>query len=232
MRMRILLAMAALASAPLLAQVSTGSIGGTISDPSGGAIPEASVTARNEQTGATFQTLSSDAGLYVLPSVPTGMYEVTVEKIGFKKLTRGGLEIRVATRVPLDLSLEVGDVQQTVEVVAEAPLLETTTSERGQSFSTKFMNTLPLFTGGIRNPESFVTYMPGVNSHREVSINGSGGRAKEVQIDGASLIIPESGGVVFNFPAAEMFSEFKLVTGTFSAEYGRLGGGMESLLSG
>jgi hypothetical protein len=224
-------AMAGLACAPVLAQINTGSIGGTISDPSGGAIPEASVTARNEQTGAAFQTASSVAGLYVLPALPTGMYEVTVEKVGFKKLTRSGLEIRVATRVALDLSLEVGDVQQTVEVTAEAPLLETATSERGQNFSAKFMNTLPLFTGGIRNPESFVTYMPGVNSHREVSINGSGGRAKEVLIDGASLTIPESGGVVFNFPAAEMFGEFKLVTGTFSAEYGRLGGGIESFVT-
>jgi hypothetical protein len=231
MRLRILVAIAVLASAPLLAQVSTGSIGGTISDPSGGAIPEASVTARNEQTGATFQTLSSIAGLYVLPSLPTGMYEVTVEKIGFKKMTRSGLEIRVATRVALDIPLEVGDVQQTVEVVAEAPLLETTTSERGQSFSAKFMNTLPLFTGGVRNPEAFVTYMPGVNSHREVSINGSGGRGKEVLIDGASLIIPESGGVVFNFPAAEMFGEFKLITGTYSAEHGRFGGGIESCVT-
>jgi hypothetical protein len=154
-------ALAVLLCAPLLAQVNTGSIGGTITDASGGGIPEASITARNEQTGATFQALSSDVGLYVLPSLPTGMYEVTVEKIGFKKLSRTGLEIRVATRVALNMALEVGDVQQTVEVVAEAPLLEATTSERGQSLSTKFMNTLPLFTGGVRNPEAFVTYMPG-----------------------------------------------------------------------
>lgn len=73
--------------------------------------------------------------------------------------------------------------------------------------------------------------MPGVNSFREVSIAGSGGRGKEVLIDGASLTIPESGGVVFNFPGAEMFAEFKLLTGTYSAEYGRFGGGVETFVT-
>ncbi len=214
-----------------IAQMATGSITGSILDPAGAVIPGAIVTARNEQTGASFRTESSEAGLYVLGSLPPGLYEVTVEKPGFRKLVRGGLEVRVAVRLGLDLSLEVGDVQQTVEVVAEAPLLETATSERGQSFSTKFMNTLPLFTGGIRNPEAFVRYMPGVNIYRETSISGSGGRGKEVLIDGASLTIPESGGVVFNFPAAEMFGEFKLLTGTYSAEYGRFGGGVEVFVS-
>jgi hypothetical protein len=63
------------------------------------------------------------------------------------------------------------------------------------------------------------------------SVNGSGGRAKEVLIDGASLSIPESGGVVFNFPAAEMFGEFKLITDTYSAEHGRFGGGVETFVS-
>ena len=66
-----------------------------------------------------------------------------------------------------------------------------------------------------------------MNGNGEVSINGSNGRAKEVEIDGASLTIPESGGVSFNFPGFEAYSEFKLVTSSFNAEYGRLGGGLE-----
>ncbi|HWB96180.1 MAG TPA: hypothetical protein VG672_05745, partial [Bryobacteraceae bacterium] len=81
------------------------------------------------------------------------------------------------------------------------------------------------------NAESFVGYMPGVNSWGETSINGSIGRAKEVEIDGASLTIPESGGVVFNFPGYEAFGEFKLITATFNAEYGRLGGGLETFVT-
>lgn len=213
------------------AQLNTGSISGTITDPNGAAVPGAKVLASNEATGLKTETVTSDAGLYVLPSLPVGIYTVTIEKPGFKRLNRTNLEVRVAQRLTLDLRMELGDVQQTIDVTAEAPLLESSTSERGQNFSPKFMSTLPLFTGGIRNPESFVTYMPGVNSYREVSINGSGGRGKEVLIDGASLTIPESGGVVFNFPSAEMFGEFKLLTSTYAAEYGRFGGGVEVFLT-
>ncbi|MGH8248175.1 MAG: carboxypeptidase regulatory-like domain-containing protein, partial [Gammaproteobacteria bacterium] len=210
-----------------IAQQNTGSLSGIISDPNAAAVPTAKVTATHTATGLKSETITTEAGVYVFASLPVGAYEISVEKTGFKRLNRSNIEIRVGQRLALDLQLELGDVQQSVNVVAEAPLLETATSERGQSFSNKFMTTLPLFTGGIRNAEAFVTYMPGVNSFREVSVSGSGGRGKEVMIDGASLIIPESGGVVFNFPGTEMFGEFKLLTGTYSAEYGRFGGGVE-----
>lgn len=213
------------------AQQNTGSLSGTVSDLKAGTIPGATVTATHTDTGLKTETVSTEAGVYVFASLPVGLYEISVEKPGFKKLSRKNIEVRVAQRLALDLQLEVGNVQESVEVTAQGPLLETETSEKGQSFSTKFMNTLPLFTGGIRNAESFVTYMPGVNSFREVSISGSGGRGKEVMIDGASLTIPESGGVVFNFPGTEMFQEFKLITAAYSAEYGRFGGGVETFVS-
>ena len=152
---------------------------------------------------------------------------LTAEHPGFKKLIRTNIEVRVGLRISLDIQLEVGDVQQTVEVEAEASLLETSKPERGQNVSPQLMNTLPLFNGALRNAEAFVGYMPGVNGNGETSINGSNGRAKEVEIDGASLTIPESGGVSFNFPGFEAYGEFKLITASFNAEYGRLGGGLE-----
>jgi hypothetical protein len=229
MKKRFLLCALALslASSVAVAQVATGSMSGSVLDPNGAVVPGAKLVATNTASGITAETQTSDAGLYVFPSLPVGAYEVTVEKTGFKKLTRGGIEIRIATRQELDLRLEVGDVQQVVEVTAEAPLLETTSSQRGQNLSAQFMNTLPLFTGGIRNARTFVSYMPGANPSVELSVSGSGGRAQEILIDGASATIPESGGVSFNFPAAEMFGEFKLLTSTFDAEYGRFGGGVE-----
>lgn len=212
----------------LSAQVNSGSISGSILDPGGAAIPGAAVTATEAASGRSFETGSSEAGLFVFAALPPGTYEIAVESDGFKRLTRPNIELRIAQRLNLDLMLEIGAVTETVEVTSTAPLLDTATSERGQSFSPKFMTTLPLFTGGIRNPEAFVNYMPGVNNGGgQQSISGSGGRGKEVLIDGGSLTIPESGGVVFNFPSAEMFGEFKLLTDTFSAEHGRFGGGVE-----
>lgn len=209
------------------AQVATGSLSGTVLDSNGASVPGASVAVRNDATGVELKTVSSEGGLYVFATMPTGAYTLAVEKMGFKKAQRAGVEIRVATRQELDIRLEVGDVQQTVEVTGELPLLETTSAQRGNNISPELLNNLPLFTGGIRNPQAFVRFMPGVNSGAELSIAGSGGRASEVQIDGASLIIPESGGAVFNFPSAEMFGEFKLLTGTYDAEYGRFGGGVQ-----
>ena len=211
-----------------LAQSSTGSIAGNVLDPAGAVVPAAQVTVVNRATGATATTLSSEAGVYALPSLPVGVYGLTVEKTGFKTASFEELVVRVAARLDLDLVLEVGDVQQTVEVSAAAPLLETTTSERGDNVSEELMMTLPLFTGGIPRGNAFTRYLPGVNtSNGQVSVNGSGGRAKEILIDGGSLTIPESGGVVFSFPSMEMFTEVKLISSTYAAENGRFGGGVE-----
>ncbi|MEZ5364098.1 MAG: carboxypeptidase-like regulatory domain-containing protein [Bryobacterales bacterium] len=183
------------------AQSSTGSIAGNVLDPAGAVVPGAEITVTNRATGVSSSTISSEAGVYALTSLPVGVYDLTVEKIGFKRSAVEDLTVRVAARLDLDLVLEVGDVQQTVEVSAAAPLLETTTSERGDNVSEELMMTLPLFTGGIPRGNAFTRYLPGVNtSNGQVSVNGSGGRAKEILIDGASLTIPESGGVVFSFP--------------------------------
>ena len=221
------LIMVLLAVTTAFAQLNTGSMGGVVIDPNRAVIPEARVVARHESTGQEFQTATSAAGVYSFPSLPVGFYTVTVEKAGFKKLTRSGLQIFIAARLPLDLPLEIGDLQQTVQVTAAAPLLSSQTNEIATNFLPKFMENAPLFTGGIRNPAAFVIYMPGVNHFGDQSINGSPRRGKESLIDGASHTIPESGGVVFDFPSAEQFGEFKLITNSFNAEYGRVGGGIE-----
>src|SRR5688572_19800196 len=223
-----LIAAFALGSALAVAQISSGSMSGTVTDPNGAAVPGAKIVAKNVVTGFQIETQSSDAGLYVFATLPVGPYDVTAEKTGFKKLNHTGLEIRIATRQELDLRLEIGDVQQTVDVTGVAPLLETTSAMRGQNLSAQFLSKLPLFSGGIRSTRAFVVFMPGVNNVTgEITVAGAGARAQEILIDGASATIPESGGTSFNFPAAEMFGEFKLLTGTFDAEYGRFGGGVE-----
>ncbi len=218
-------------SALAFGQIASGALGGTVTDSNGANVPGAKIIVTGIATGSKVETTSNEAGVYVFASLPAAAYSMTVEKAGFKKVNRPNLEIRIAQRVDLDIKLEVGDVQQTIEVTADAPLLETTSSDKGTNFSPKFMSDVPLFTGAIRNPRSFLSYMPGVNAGSETSISGSGGRAGEVQIDGASLIIPESGGTVFNMPSAEMFQEFKLITGGYSAEYGRFGGGVETYVT-
>ena len=124
-----------LALSGLNAQVSTGSVSGSVTDPNGALVPSAKVEAKEETTGRTYETTTTDAGFYVLPSLPVGGYTVAVERTGFKKSVQSGIVVRVATRQTLDVRLEVGDIQQAVSVRAELPLLETVTPERGQSLS-------------------------------------------------------------------------------------------------
>lgn len=213
-----------------LAQVG-GSIAGTVTDPNGAVVPGAKVTATNTATGYTIVAETTQAGVYSFSILPTGPYTITVTQAGFKTLVRAGLEVRVGLAQALDLKLELGTVQQTVEVRASAPVLETTNAVRGTGVSVQTMDTLPLFSAGLRLGNSFVNYMPGVNNNGESSINGSTGRGSEVMIDGGSMVNPESGGVVFYFPGMEPYGEFKLVTSGFTAENGRVGGGIQEFTS-
>jgi hypothetical protein len=210
-----------------LGQAQTGSLSGTVVDPNGAGIPDAAVDATLTASGITLHTVSSEAGLYVFPNLPPGIWTISVEKTGFKKLVRPDIEIFIAQRQALDMQLEIGDVKQSVEVSGTQTLLDSETSERGQALTPKMYRTLPLWSGGLQNPSAFLSYMAGVNSGGEVSISGSTGRSREQLIDGTSNVIPESGGTVFNAPSAESFSEVKLLTGTYTAEYGRVGGGIE-----
>jgi hypothetical protein len=227
---RVVLAAAVLLSISSLAfgQAQTGSLSGTVTDQSGAPVPGASVGVKEERTGVAASTVTSEAGIYVFPSLPPGIWTITTEKSGFKRSVQSGFEIFIAQRQVLDLKLEVGDVKQSVEVAANQSLLETETSEKGQSLTPKMYETLPLWFGGLQNPSAFLGYMSNVNSGGELSIAGSTGRSREQLIDGTSNVIPESGGTVFNPPSAEAFGEVRLIVGNYSAEYGRVGGGLKS----
>jgi hypothetical protein len=84
-------------------QVSTGSLGGQVSDPNGAVVPAAKVVAKNDATGQEYTTETSDFGLYVFPTLNTGVYTITVEKAGFSKISRSNVEIRIAQRLDLNL---------------------------------------------------------------------------------------------------------------------------------
>ncbi len=218
-----------LSSTLTFAQSQTGSLSGEVLDPGHAAIAGATVDVTSSTEGVTLRSVSNADGIYVFPSLPPGLWTVTAEKSGFKKLVRTHVEIFIAQRQTLDLQLEIGDVNQSIQVSANQTLLDTETSEKGQTLTPRMYETLPLWSGGLQSPSAFLGFMAGVNNGSETSIAGSTGRAREQLIDGTSNVIPESGGTVFNPPTAESFSEFKLLVGTYTAEYGRTGGGIEIL---
>ena len=134
-------------SITVYSQSTSGSMSGTVTDPNIAVIPGAKVVATHEPTNRAYETITTDAGIYVFPTLPAGPYTLSVTHPGFSKHVQKGIEIRVALRITLDVKLAVGDVAESVEVTAEAPLLETTTAMRGQNVSPSTGRQLAHFLG-------------------------------------------------------------------------------------
>jgi len=228
MKIRYLL-ISLLLSACAYAQSDRGTINGIILDPTGGDVAGAHIEAVNQATQVKYTASSDQAGLYSLPQIPVGRYDFSVQATGFSRYLRKNIEISVAQTVTLNVTLSIGTVNQTVEVSGAPPAVETSTSAIGTTVNRTMVMDLPLsVSGNMRNPESFIFLTPGVSgSTGNTQINGSQSRAKEVLFDGVGATSPESGGTLFTYPSVEAISEFKLMGSTFSAEYGRTGGGFE-----
>jgi hypothetical protein len=206
-----------------------GTITGRVTDPSDAVIAGATVTVTNQDTGIKITTSTNEAGNYVVRGLAFGSYEVACEAKGFRKYLGKDNKLDIAQTLTLDIVLQIGAVDQTVEVSGAAPLIESSTSDLGTVVDSKQVADLPLsVNGNMRNPESFVFLAPGVTGDvANTEINGSQDRAKEVLVDGAQSTGPESGGTMFTYPPVEAIGEFKLEAANFSAEYGKTGGGFE-----
>jgi hypothetical protein len=227
-----LIAVFAIASVAALAQTTLGAITGRVTDPSGGAVAGAAVVATNSGTGVAYKTTANDTGNYVLQQLPVGGYEVAVEAKGFRKFLRKGVPLNVAQTVAVDVALEVGQLEQVVEVTAEVSGVQTATSDLGTVVQNNKLLELPLFQSGglVRNLEQFIFLAPGVTGNtNDTQISGSPNRAKEVLVDGVASTGVESGGIIpgSGRPSVETIGEFKLIRANFNAEYGRTGGGVQ-----
>jgi hypothetical protein len=213
----------------LFGQSDRGAITGRILDPSQAAVANALITVTQMETGVRSTTRTNETGNYVVPQLPVGRYEITIEAPGFRKYVQRDAALNVAQTLTLNVSLEVGQVEQTVEVTAAPPLLESSTSDLGTVVSRERVVDLPLaVSGNMRHPGAFVFLAPGVTGDTSnTQINGSQNRSKEILIDNVGSTSPESGGLMFTYPPVESISEFKLVSSNFNAEYGRTGAGFE-----
>src|SRR5438552_10132310 len=128
------------------AQSDRGTVTGTVSDATNAVIPGASVVVTNGETGAKYQTISTETGNYTLTQVPPGAYQLSVELPGFKKYVRQGITVLVAQTLRIDIALEVGAAGDEVTVNADAPLLRTESSD--VSYVIKAPEELPIFGVG------------------------------------------------------------------------------------
>ena len=212
------------------AQQNTGAVSGTVTSSAGAAVAGASVSALDERSGFVRDTATTIAGTYSFPAVEAGVYTVTFKNAGFKTTVAKGITAGTARRTVLNVSLESGDPSVTVQTPgAPNQLMEGESSVLGSEFSPKALGDTPLFVrGDLRNGEMFVTWLPGVtNGLLQTNIAGGLRRGKEVLIDGASATSAANGGVVTPFPTSGQLSEFRLVTNSLPAEFGRTSGGVE-----
>ncbi|HEY1215606.1 MAG TPA: carboxypeptidase regulatory-like domain-containing protein, partial [Bryobacteraceae bacterium] len=216
------------------AQVTTGSILGTITDSSGAAVPGAQVTVTEINKGTTQQYTTDESGNYVAPFLVPGHYSVTVEKSGFKRAASPDNLVEVDQRARLDFTLQIGAASETIEVTSAAPLVRSESSELGEVISSQSIEQLPL---NGRNFAQLVTLTPGVttgqagenlsgastfNPRASSNFNalGSQANANAWLVDG--IIDNEyTFNTVMVQPSVESVQEFKVLTGTYSAEFGR-----------
>ena len=227
---------------PAAAQTNQGSIAGNVLDPSGALVPNAKITAKDTSRGTTYETASSSAGAYRFPNMNIGTYDITASAPGFKTATLTGVLVQVATTSALDIKLQTGVISENVTVNADAPTVEAESADIGSVVSTKQILDLPLPLGStvqaMRSPEAFAFLIPGVVGPGSDSGNGgtfeskiTGGQnyATEVLLDGAATTRSENGSSFDETaPSVEALGEFKILTSTVPAEFGRTTGGIES----
>ena len=223
-----------LAAGYLVAQTSTSELSGTVRDNSGGVVPAASVTLTNEQTGGTYRQRTTDSGLYSFPALPVGTYSVTVEAPGFKTASMHKNELAVNTPLTVDIALEVGQLNDVVNVDARVELLQTSNATMGNVVTTKEVTELPL---NGRNPLTLLVLEPGViqrssgSSGSGIHVNGSRDRAYNVTIDGIEAnesTVPNPVSNLYRL-TPDNIQEYKVTTSNQTPEEGRNSGASVSI---
>ena len=164
-----------------------GTIRGTVTDPSGAAVPEATVTIRNVNTGLTQTAQTAADGAYSALYLPVGTYTVTTQKQGFQKAEASNVSVNVNTVSAVDITLTVGSIDQKVEVTSQAPMLETQGANLGRIMDAKTLEDLPLtIGGGMRSTTAFIQLMPGVlGSSGDNRIAGGLASGESYRLDGS-----------------------------------------------
>lgn len=221
-----------LLAAPIQAQIDTGTILGTVRDANGAVVPQAKVTLTNTGTAVSLSTETDESGRYIFPAIRIGTYQVTVEAAGFKKAVRSGVQLNIQQQPEINFTLEIGDLNQTIEVTAEAPLLQTQESSVGQAIGAQAINNLPLngrdWTNLARLSVGVSLPQPGARAANQFAANGTRPAQNNYILDGidnntASVDFLNGRADVVR-PPVDAIGEVKVQTNGFSAEFGRAGG--------
>ena len=230
-----------------LAQDVTGTIVGTITDPSGAPVAGANVTATNTNTQVVQKTTTDAAGFYTIPLLPVGRYDVAAEAKGFKREVKSGIVLNVNDKLTIDLGLQIGSTSEVVNV--EAAPLQVQLQQGGEQSTTitgTQIRELALIT---RNYEQLITLEPGVTQASvdqlyvgvtlpsgstatiPFSINGTRNSQSEYLVDGGDIMDRGSDQTLVNTPSIDSIAEFKVLRTGYSADIGRAAGGVVTVVT-
>src|SRR6266481_4440801 len=221
------------------AQNYAGSVRGTITDPSGAAVVGATVTLRDVGTNATLQATTTELGAYSFPAVSVGVYEVIVKAGSFKEFLARNVEVHVSTATEVTAKLELGASNETVTVEANDIQVQTTTADVGAVIEGTQVRELPL---NGRNFMALTQLQPGVSANNQFdskdkgleggsdfSVNGNPSTNNLFLIDGVNNNDVGSNRTILIFPSVDAIAEFKMLTNSYSAEYGQASGAIISI---
>lgn len=221
------------------AQVSTGTITGTVHDSSGATVQGAKVTITQQATSEARNAVTNDRGEFNAPNLPIGQYSVTVTMNGFKSEILGGIVLEVDKVLSLPVVLQPGMVTESVQVTGAAPLVDTATSSLGQVIDNKKVNDLPLngrnvWSLGLLSGNAVP--VKGLNSNLPFIAGGGRYQTNDILLDGIdNNTIATAGGIGYNginfSPSVDAVAEFKVKTNNYSAEYGRSAGTIVSAIT-
>ncbi|HZI18770.1 MAG TPA: TonB-dependent receptor [Pyrinomonadaceae bacterium] len=225
------------AAAPAGAQVTTSELTGRVTDQNGAAVPSATVTARNTGTGLTRTAQTSEEGTYTLTQLPPGTYDVTVEAPSFSRALSRNLELNVGSRLTQNVTLQPGQITETVEVSTAGATVETTRSELGGVVTPLEVENLPLLNRTFANlsvimPEARPAgnFDPTKTRVGNVAFNGGDGRQVDVNVDGGDNKDNVVGSLLQNF-SYESIQEFQVLQHRWTAEQGRAVGGVVNVIT-
>ncbi len=237
-RMWLLLALCLLLVSPILAQSDTAQISGFVRDPAGLGMPGVSVALTNESTQVEKKTLTNDQGYYVFVSVLSGYYTLTCEMDGFKKFVKTRNKLDAGVNIGIDAKMEIGEVNETVSVVADASPLQSDTATVAKLIESKQIEKMML---NGRNPLFLAMLKPGVRGGgmgfsfglSQAGLNINGGRTQDflITFDGAVGVRTRANGTSIGTADVDTVQEVQILTANYNAEYGRSAGGQVRIIT-
>ncbi len=220
-----------------VAQQTTGSVNGRVADEQGAAVPGVMVTATSSETGFVRNAITDGEGLYRLPALPVGLYDVVLELAGFTRVERQGVVVNVSRTTDLDVTIRVAQFAETVTVTGDNSLIPRSSSGLGEVVEMARIDNLPL---NGRQFANLAATVPGVglgfnsevtkSSQYTPQVSGGNGRNINYLVDGGDNNDDTTGGLLQMFPL-EAIQEFNVMTHRFDAEFGRSNGGILNVVT-